>query len=41
MRLGEIYGFILTFAIYFLIIKEYRFKRKVKRRTEDVQTKKL
>jgi len=39
MRGPEIYGFILTIAIYFIIIKEYRFERKLRRRKNEIQNK--
>jgi len=36
MRIPELYGFILTAIIYFIIIKEYRFNKKVQRREDEV-----
>jgi len=37
MRIPEIYGVIITLIIYFLIIKEYRFNKKLKRRKNEIQ----
>ena len=45
MRGPEIYGYLLTIAIYFIIIKEYRRNRNMKiemqRRKDDAQTREL
>jgi len=41
MRIPELYGFILTIAIYFLLIKEYRRELKIRRRKNEIQTKEL
>jgi hypothetical protein len=35
MRIPELYGYILTIAIYFLIIKEYRRHRKIIKARKD------
>ena len=37
MRIPELYGFLITAIVYFIIIKEYRFNRKVNKRRDDVQ----
>jgi len=39
MRIPELYGFLITAIVYFIIIKEYRFNRKVNKRTEEINDK--
>ncbi len=39
MRGPELYGFIITIAIYFIIIKEYRRELKIRRRKNEIQNK--